>query len=189
MSFAVSNIPVQSAGSSLPQQSDKGSVMSQQIKINAREDAFAVRRAVFMDEQGYKDEFDRIDDDPSCMNVTLYIDSELAGCSRLFPELLERGLAPESPRSPACAFDEGVTAGETYLLGRVAVMPAFRRRGLASVIIAASDEAARAAGAKLVKLHAQEYAYDLYVKQGYRQISDVDYADEGRPHLWMAKRL
>ncbi|WP_348633746.1 hypothetical protein [Rhizobium sp. BK376] len=32
-------------------------------------------------------------------------------------------------------------------------MPAFRRRGLASVIIAASDEA-RGAGAKLVKLHA-----------------------------------
>lgn len=163
--------------------------MSPQIKTNARDDAFAVRRAVFMDEQGYENEFDGIDDNPSCVHVTLYIDGELAGCSRLFPELLERALAPESPQSPTCTFEEGVTARETYLLGRVAVMPAFRRRGLASVIIAASDEAAREAGAKLVKLHAQEYAHDLYAKQGYRQISDVDYEDEGQPHLWMAKRL
>jgi predicted GNAT family N-acyltransferase len=163
--------------------------MSSLIKTNMRDDAFAVRRAVFMDEQGYENEFDAIDDHPSCVHVTLYIDGDLAGCSRLFPELLERALAPESPQSPTCTFDEGVTAGETYLLGRVAVMPALRRRGLASVIIAASDDAAREAGAKLVKLHAQEYAHDLYAKQGYTQISDVDYEDEGQPHRWMAKRL
>ncbi|AUX80623.1 MULTISPECIES: GNAT family N-acetyltransferase [Sinorhizobium] len=163
--------------------------MSPQIKTNARDDAFAVRRTVFIEEQGYENEFDGIDDHPSCVHVTLYIHGELAGCSRLFPELVQRALAPESPQSPPCTFDEGVTAGETYLLGRVAVMPAFRRRGLASVIIAASDEAAREAGAKLVKLHAQEYAHDLYAKQGYTQISDVDYEDEGQPHLWMAKRL
>jgi len=163
--------------------------MSPQIKTDARDDAFAVRRAVFMDEQGYENEFDGIDDSPACVHVTLYIDGELAGCSRLFPEQVERALAPESPQSPTCIFDEGVTAGETYLLGRVAVMPAFRRRGLASVIIAASDEAAREVGAKLVKLHAQEYAHDLYAKQGYTRISDVDYQDEGQPHLWMAKRL
>jgi len=163
--------------------------MSPQIRTNARDDAFAVRRAVFMDEQGYSSDFDGIDDDPSCVHLTLYIDGELAGCSRLFPEPLERALAPESPQSPACALDQGVTAEETFLLGRVAVMPAFRRRGLASVIIAASDEAARAAGARVVKLHAQEYAQDLYAKQGYAQISDIDYEDEGQPHLWMAKRL
>jgi len=163
--------------------------MSPLIKTNVRDDAFSVRRAVFMDEQGYESEFDVIDDNPSCVHVTLYIDGELAGCSRLFPESLERALSPESPQSPTCALDEGVAAGETYLLGRVAVMPAFRRRGLAGVIIAASDEAAREAGAKLVKLHAQEYAHDLYAKQGYTQISDVDYVDEGQPHLWMAKRL
>jgi predicted GNAT family N-acyltransferase len=163
--------------------------MSPLIKTNVREDAFAVRRAVFVEEQGYENEFDGIDDHPSCVHVTIYIDGELAGCSRLFPELLERALAPESPQSPTCAFDEGVTAEETYLLGRVAVMSVFRRRGLASAIIAASDKAAREAGAKLVKLHAQEYAQDLYAKQGYTQIGDVDYEDEGQPHLWMVKRL
>ncbi|TCR83789.1 hypothetical protein [Rhizobium sp. BK376] len=85
--------------------------MSPQIKTSARDDAFAVRRAVFIDEQGYENEFDGIDDNPSCVHATLYVDDELVGCSRVFPELLERAVAPESPQSPTCTFDEGVTVG------------------------------------------------------------------------------
>ena len=77
---------------------------------------------------------------------------------------------------------------ETYLLGRGRFW-ASTGAGLASEIVRASDDAARAAGARLVKLHAQEYVRDLYAKMGYTQISDVDYEDEGQPHLWMAKRL
>jgi predicted GNAT family N-acyltransferase len=76
---------------------DKGIFMSSLIKTNMRDDAFAARRAVSMDEQGYENEFDGIDDHPSCVHVTLYTNGDLAGCSRLFPELLERALAPESP--------------------------------------------------------------------------------------------
>ena len=61
--------------------------------------------------------------------------------------------------------------------------------GLASQIVEASDAAARDAGAKLIKLHAQEYVLPLYVKAGYTQIAPVDYEDEGQPHVWMAKRV
>ena len=53
----------------------------------------------------------------------------------------------------------------------------------------ARARAAREAGARLIKLHAQEYIRDLYAAEGYEQISEVDYEDEGQPHLWMAKRL
>lgn len=154
-----------------------------------RDDAFAVRRAVFMEEQGYENEFDAIDDDASCIHVVLYADGDLAGCARVFPEELERTLNPEIPQSPACAFDEGVGEGETYLLGRVAVLPALRGHGCARVIVAACERAARGAGARLIKLHAQEYVTGLYAGLGYQQISEVDYEDEGQPHLWMAKRL
>ncbi len=159
------------------------------VDFDARDDAFVVRKRVFMDEQGYENEFDQIDDDPRCIHVVLYVDGSVAGCSRVFPEELERAAAPDAPKSPACVLDEGVGASETYLLGRVAVLGEYRRRGLASEIVRASDEAARNAGARLVKLHAQEYVRDLYAKMGYAQISDVDYEDEGQPHLWMAKRL
>ena len=33
-------------------------------------DAFEVRRIVFMEEQGYENEFEAIDDDPRCIHVT-----------------------------------------------------------------------------------------------------------------------
>ena len=105
------------------------------------DDAFAVRRAVFMEEQGYENEFEPIDEDPSCIHVVLYVGEELAGCARVFPEELERTLNPGMPQS------------------------------------------------RLIKLHAQEYIRDLYAAEGYEQISEVDYEDEGQPHLWMAKRL
>ena len=104
-------------------------------------------------------------------------------------EELERAADAEAPVPPACDLDEGVAAGETYIMGRVAVLPAMRRRGLASAIVEASDTCARDAGAKLIKLHAQEYVLPLYEKAGYTQIAPVDYEDEGQPHAWMAKRV
>lgn len=163
--------------------------MDIEIRTDRRDDAFEVRRRVFMDEQGYENEFEPLDDDPRCLHVTLYADGALAGCARVFPEPLERTLAPGAPQSPACAQSDGVDPNKVYLLGRVAVLPQFRRRGLASELIAASDAAAAQAGARVVKLHAQEYVCDLYAQQGYERISEVDYEDEGQPHVWMAKRL
>lgn len=105
--------------------------MDIQLKTGCFDDAALVRRVVFMDEQGYENEFDAIDEDPNCIHVTLYVDGELAGCSRAFPEELERVADAEAPVLPACDMDEGVAAGETYIVGRVAVLPAMRRRGLA----------------------------------------------------------
>ncbi len=163
--------------------------MEYAVRLGVRYDAFEVRRRVFMEEQGYENEFDGIDDDAACLHLTAYADGELAGCARVFPEPLEHAQAPEAPRSPVSPFDEGVTSDAIYLLGRVAVLPEYRGRGIASQLVKASDEAARDAGAKVCKLHAQEYVRDLYAKLGYVQISDVDYEDEGQPHLWMAKRL
>ena len=129
--------------------------MDIQLKTGCFDDAALVRRVVFMDEQGYENEFDAIDEDPNCIHVTLYVDGELAGCSRVFPEELERVADAEAPVLPACETDEGVAAGETYIMGRVAVLPAMRRRGLASAIVETSASCARDAGAKLIKLHAQ----------------------------------
>lgn len=45
-----------------------------------KEDAFEIRRRVFMEEQGYTDEFDDIDD--TCIHIVLYKDGEPAGCAR-----------------------------------------------------------------------------------------------------------
>lgn len=163
--------------------------MAVTIEVGNRADAFAIRKAVFMDEQGYASEYDAIDEDPSCIHVTLYVDGELVGCSRAFPRATECVLAKDEPESPVCAFDEGATEETIYVMGRVAVLAAYRRRGLANKIVVATEDAARRAGAQVMKLHAQEYVRGMYLKLGYAQISEVDYEDEGQPHLWMAKRL
>ena len=103
--------------------------MDIQLKTGCFDDAALVRRAVFMDEQGYESEFDAIDEAQTCIHVTLYVDGELTGCSRVFPEELERAADAEAPVSPACDMDKGVAAGETYIMGRVAVLSTMRRRG------------------------------------------------------------
>ena len=48
--------------------------MDIQFKTGCFRDAALVRRAVFMDEQGYENELDQIDEAPSCIHVTLYVD-------------------------------------------------------------------------------------------------------------------
>ena len=163
--------------------------MNIEIRSDRRDDAFGIRRRVFMEEQGYKSEFDDVDDDARCIHVTLYADGELAGCARVFPEPLERALVPDAPQSPASSLDGNIVPDGVYLLGRVAVLPEFRHRGLASVLVQESERAAQVAGARFIKLHAQENVQPLYAKQGFQPIAPVDYEDEGQPHVWMAKQL
>ena len=42
--------------------------MDIQLKTGCFDDAALVRRVVFMDEQGYENEFDAIDEDPNCIH-------------------------------------------------------------------------------------------------------------------------
>ena len=70
-------------------------------------------------------------------------------------------------------------------MGRVAVVASARRQGFALALARAAEEAARAAGAQLMKLHAQAYIRGMYEQLGYEAIRDVDYEDEGQPHVWM----
>lgn len=160
-----------------------------QIVRGARTDAYAVRRAVFMEEQGYEREFDALDDDPRCVHLAAYEDGALAGCARAYPAAAARELAPESPLPPASVPGVAAPGDTVYLLGRVAVLPAFRGRGVARSLVDACDGIARAAGARAMMLHAQERACGLYAACGYAAATPLDYEDEGQPHRWMAKRL
>ena len=97
--------------------------MDIQLKTGCFDDAALVRRVVFMDEQGYENEFDAIDEDPNCIHVTLYVDGELAGCSRVFPEELERVADAEAPVLPACVVADWRVRSSRPVL-RVHAMPA-----------------------------------------------------------------
>lgn len=132
----------------------------------AKEDAFEIRRRVFMEEQGYTDEFDDIDD--TCIHIVLYKDGEPAGCARTFPE----------------------PAGSTrWAVGRVAVLPEKREGGFGRMLVEECERAAIEAGATEICLHAQARLESWYGLMGYTRFGEVDYEDEGQPHIWMEKTI
>ena len=74
----------------------------------AFEDAAAVRTRVFMEEQGFKNEFGPEDEASEMIHVTLYGDGVLLGCARVFPATLEPMLEDAPGR---------------WVFGRLAVLP------------------------------------------------------------------
>jgi predicted GNAT family N-acyltransferase len=73
-------------------------------------------------------------------------------------------------------------------LGRLAVERDQRGRGIAASILRESDRLARALGAERITLHAQTYARDLYVNDGY-VVSGETFVEEGIEHVPMEKVL
>jgi predicted GNAT family N-acyltransferase len=132
--------------------------------------AMAIRRAVFVEEQAIplNEEFDARDADAEHLLIVADDGTPVATC-RVFA-------------------DDGAGDG-TARLGRLAVLPRARRRGLASRMIAACEERARAAGATRMVLDAQVSAMPLYERSGYTAQGE-DFDDgSGIMHRTMVKAL
>ena len=127
--------------------------------------AIAVRRAVFIDEQGVSEaeEIDGRDGDALHL-VAVEPHGEIVGTCRLLAD------------------------GEKIKLGRVAVLREARRRGIALELLRAGDRHGRALGGTRIVLGAQVYALGLYEQAGYQAYGDV-FLDAGLEHVWMDKQL
>ncbi len=134
------------------------------VTTDCPEEAKAIRRAVFIEEQGFVNEFDAID--ARAQHAVAYCDGQPAATGRLF--------AAEEPR--------------TMTIGRVAVLPAFRGRHLGQAVLTALENAAREQGADRVVLSSQCAARAFYEKCGYTACGAV-YYDEHCPHIRMEKAL
>lgn len=73
-------------------------------------------------------------------------------------------------------------------LGRMAVEPRARGRGLGAALLAEAERRAAATGAARVVLHAQEAARSLYARDGYQPVGEP-FVEEGLPHIAMEKTL
>ncbi len=148
----------------------EGSFRTQEIELRngaeCRQDAFSIREKVFMDEQGYENEFDEIDE--YAIHVVLYADGQAAGCAWVFPES---------------------DASNRWVIGRVAVLKEKRESGFGSLLVGECERAAQAQGATELCLHAQARLEGWYAAMGYERFGEVDYEDEGQPHIWMEKSL
>ncbi len=135
------------------------------IKIkNNQKDAFKIRQTVFVNEQGYENEFDDIDG--FCDYVTVYYDEKAVGTGRLF-------LYNKEP--------------STYVFGRIAVLKEYRNLHLGATIISALEDVLKAKNGHKAILLSQENAIGFYQKCGFSLKDGQTVYDEGHPHRWMEK--
>ena len=133
-----------------------------------REDAFAVRRTVFVDEQGVDEEIEYDEhDEPgaAAAHFVAYDDGAPVGAARLREH------------------EEGVGKVE-----RVAVLAERRGEGVGRELMRAVErEAERREFAKL-KLHAQTRVSGFYDRLGYERRGE-EFEEAGIPHVEMYKRI
>ena len=129
------------------------------------EDSVNIRVEVFVNEQGFNEEFDTVD--LRALHFVAYdADEQPIGTCRIFTE------------------DDS----NVYFLGRLAVLKDARIGGVGRSLLNAAESKARELGAVELKLHSQCRAQVFYEKCGYTAYGDIE-LDEGCPHIWMRKVL
>ncbi|WP_053365604.1 GNAT family N-acetyltransferase [Bacillus sp. FJAT-27245] len=128
------------------------------------QDAFSVRRTVFVDEQQVpeEEEIDQYEDD--CAHFVLYNGTEAQGAGRY-------------------RFVDGYGKVE-----RICVLRESRGTGAGKAIMNKIEEYAKEQGAKKLKLNAQVHAIPFYAGLGYEVVSD-EFLDAGIPHKTMVKSI
>ncbi|MDN3297105.1 GNAT family N-acetyltransferase [Streptomyces ficellus] len=141
-----------------------------------REAGFAVRREVFVTEQGVPEEIEYDAYDATAVHVLAVrrADAAALGTGRLL-------------YGPHAAGKTGGADG-VGSLGRLAVSKAARGLGIGVALVRAIEEAARARGLTAVDLHAQTQALGFYERLGYEAYGD-EFQDAGIPHLAMRRVL
>lgn len=125
--------------------------------------AMMIRQKVFVEEQGFRDEFD--DTDAAAFHVVFFENGHAAATGRLFGD-------------PAASMH----------IGRVAVLKEYRGRSLGSLVITTLEKKACDLGCLTVELSAQTRVRAFYEKLGYTAEGD-EYLDESCPHIKMVKIL
>lgn len=136
-------------------------------KEKERNDAFAIRKIVFVEEQNVPLELEMDEFDEEATHFVLYDHHEPIGAARFR------------------TLDANGTQGK---IERVCILAPFRNRGLGKMLIEKIIEHARQEGVQKVKLNAQTHAISFYEKLGFTVISD-EFIDAGIPHRTMEKTL
>lgn len=119
-----------------------------------------VRGQVFIVEQGidWEIEFDNLD--KQCVLFTCYVDNVACGAARLYKNKV----------------------------GRVATLKEYRGQGIAKAVMKKIEEYAKEIGLSQIKLHAQLYVKDFYLKLGYQVVGDIFY-EADIEHVLMIKEI
>ncbi|ELY71499.1 GNAT family N-acetyltransferase [Natrinema versiforme] len=130
-----------------------------------REDAFAVRQAVFVEEQGVDEDVEYDDHDETAVHFVAYDGDEPVGAARLRE------------------YEDGVGKVE-----RVAVLESRREAGVGRALMESLEDRADARGFRKLKLHSQTRAASFYRRLGYERRGE-EFEEAGIPHVEMRKAL
>ncbi|MEU6536071.1 GNAT family N-acetyltransferase [Streptomyces sp. NPDC047000] len=140
-----------------------------------REACFAVRKEVFVGEQGVPEDLEYDVHDTVALHVlAVREDGEPLGTGRL---LHGPGAAEPTGGDPSLG-----------LLGRLAVARPARGLGVGVALVRAIEDAARARGVTTLDLHAQTHALGFYERLGYTAYGP-EYEEAGIPHQGMRRTL
>lgn len=123
---------------------------------------YALRQAVFVEEQGFQEEFDELD--KQCDHLLALEDGVPAAAARLYRE------------------------GEGWHIGRICVRRDRRGGGLGRLLLEEAERRCREKGGSRLALGAQLRAEKFYEACGYHRCG-AEYLDEGCPHVEMEKAL
>jgi predicted GNAT family N-acyltransferase len=126
--------------------------------------ALDLRERVFAGEQGVSVAADRDGRDHEAIHLVALDGGQVVGTCRL------------------------LFRGRVARLGRLAVEPDHRGRGIGAAVLAEADHVARGRRADTIALHAQTYARGLYLDAGYTE-QGPPFVEEGIEHVAMEKRL
>lgn len=138
--------------------------MEYKIFDKLTDDAKIIREKVFMQEQGFENEFDDIDE--RSIHVVVYDNAKPIGTGRMYA---------------------GDGDGQ-MIIGRIAVLPEYRNHHLGKGIMEALENKAIADQKSELLLSAQCVARGFYERLGYKTIGEV-YLDEHCEHIDMVKKI
>lgn len=122
----------------------------------------AIREAVFIREQGVPAELEWDESDATCRHaLALSLSGEAAGCGRILPN------------------------GH---IGRISVMPTWRKQKVGTTIMEALLNEARSRGYQMVDVDAQTHAVSFYENFGFVTQGKA-FMDAGLPHVKMTLKL
>ena len=124
----------------------------------ASQEAYLIREQVFIQEQGVPEDMELDGLDPACKHALAYAGALCVGTGRLVN--LDNHHAQ---------------------IGRMAVLSAFRKRGIGKAILSCLIALAKAEGVLTLKLHSQVSAIPFYAKHGFIAEGPV-YDEAGIPH-------
>jgi len=125
---------------------------------DAEQEAYSIRRHVFIDEQGVPESMELDDFDPIAQHALAYLGGDCIGTARLI----------------ALSKREGQ-------IGRMVVLPAYRRQGVGRQLLSALLEVSKTQALTQLKLHAQLSAIPFYAQFGFIAHGD-NYDEAGIAH-------